>query len=161
MSRLHELAGEAARDAMARGFAPVTWEILPGRVMMIVTELDELRHAEDVGPELADVVIRTVGLLHVLFPGWRLLKSPPLEDVGRRGRLSLEAELWPVIHFCTECVHAWRRGEVDRVGKALEWIVWECYRLAHVLSVDLMREVEAKVAINRTRPYRHGALEAL
>lgn len=168
---LRLLASESAEIAVVNGFDPVTWEILPGRIMMIITELDEMVGSafDQAGKELADVLIRSIGLLHVLFPTWTVrLYTPDSSELGRLrrstpddGKPELERELWWSVHHCSVCVKAWQRGDSTRVRRSLELIVYECFRLATMLSIDLMSETERKVEFNRTRPHRHGAVKGL
>jgi len=161
--RLRLLASESAEIAVVNGFDPVTWEILPSRMMMIITELDEMVGSafDQAGKELADVLIRSIGLMHVLFPSWTFRPYLPSELPTRVGKVELERELWWSVHHCSVCVKAWQRSDKVRVRRSLELIVYECFRLATMLNVDLMSETERKVEFNRTRPHRHGAVEGL
>jgi len=153
-------AKRSAETALAKGFTPVTWDIIPARLMMVITELDEITRVDaNVGQELADVTIRTIGMLHVLFPGWTLrVQHGPWRP---RSMTTIETELWGIVRFSTHAVEAWRKGDSMRVKLNLELIVSECFRLSHVFRVKLGDEVVKKMNANDLRPHLHGAKEAL
>lgn len=160
---LHDLARRAVEEATRRGFHPVEWRTMPTKTMWIVTELDELLQAAqgdgDMASELADVALRTMGILHVLYPGWEVdgefdLAAEPIDT-------SLEVLLWPCVRYASRAAQAWRKGEHTLVQCNLQCLLTEVFRLASRLGFQLLAEMERKLVVNSKRPHLHGTVEAL
>lgn len=163
MEVLHDLAALAVQIASRLGFTPVEWKTLPTKVMWVVTELDELVEAVtqpgDVPSELADIALRTMGILHVLFPDWSVV----IEDKPRRQNYKPEIEVvvWPSVRCAARATQAWRKGKRDLVKVHLQSLVVEVFDLSSRLGFDLIEAMERKLETNSRRPHLHGTVEAL
>jgi len=159
---VRKLVRKAIDNAIAKQFAPTTWELVPGRLMMAITELEEIVTADHGhGAELADLTIRLASILEALYPHtWRLHAYPGrYHDPSTFG--SIEREVWLVIRHASRAVKAWSRGFSIEVEAELERSVSYCFRLADLLRVNLPLEMESKINADAEREPRHGAVESL
>lgn len=149
------------------------WASVPEKIALIHSEISEALECaregqmgttlrEDGKPEgfpseLADVVIRCYDLMGVL--GGRLLSfglvmESPVATPTPGDALAM-------LHALTSHVYAVRFGTEDyprevEVPRGLTRLVGAVEQVAEDMGIDLLREVEAKMAYNRTRPSRHG-----
>lgn len=160
--RLRELAREAVKVAAATGFVQATWQTLPIKVLWVVTEINEVHDVhyepEKCRQEIADVALRTMGILHTVFPGWRL-REVHLSMVVRATRWA--DRLWPMIDDAARAGQAWRKGNEKSVELRLCNLLGKCFDLANEHRFDLVLEMERTLDRNRDRPYLHGTLEPL
>lgn len=159
---VRSLAETARRNAERKGFDVRTWENLPGSLLFVVGELDEItRSTTGYASELADTAIRTLTIMQTVFPDWRLRQRVGEEPWSPHLATLLECDLWPVVRWVSIAGQAWRHQDRDKVCRCLENVIAECFRLAGVFRVDLVVEIERKLAVNEARPHLHGSVETL
>lgn len=69
----------------------------------------------------------------------------------------LEA-LMLIVSEAGECCEAYRKQEKERVAEEMADIVIRALDLAEGFDIDIEKEVLAKMAYNKTRPYKHGKI---
>lgn len=142
-----------------------TYDNVPTKVMMAVTELDEgVQGVKGTGPdpleiEIADTVIRLLSILEGVWPGQWVLRHGCSPQKGQRFR-DIEVLLWPILGFLCRAVESWRFDKREDVQASLECAIAECRSLARLLGFDLFRAMEAKVALNAARGHWHGKAKA-
>ena len=161
---LHELAKYVDDINTLNGFDKPTWENLPVKVMMVVTEVDELENSLNYHPkseaakELADVAIRLMSLLHSVWGDkWELRQR----NFGSFAFQHVPAVvLWPLLKLLCSSVELWRnddrRGTEYSLGKALS----EVFGLAKYWKFDLEKEIKLKADFNKERGYLHGKVRS-
>lgn len=160
----HGLASSCTQIAAANGFNPPSWENLPIKLMLVVTELNEARayvHGLDSDPlrvELADATIRVLSALNGVWGAdWvcRIPGQPSTNDLLQRFQ-PIEVILWkPLARIC-QAVETWRRDNRPDTCGHLEFALRELWCAAAVVGVDLQKAVIDKCKENRLRPYLHG-----
>jgi hypothetical protein len=156
MSRgIKERAEEISQIALDHGWDAPTWDNFLAKLMLIMTEVQEAEDAQHDHPafmlELADVVIRTLDVVHTLdVEPTRAARKKPLPVfnesnvlLGTRRYLSRAAE--------------WYRRGLDEEALCDLWEAIagiECWCTAN--CYDLWDAVDKKIAVNRTRPRLHG-----
>lgn len=160
---LHELAAEIHKVNRANGFDDPTWENLPTKLMLVVTELDEAAQSvkgveyDPFPEELADVAIRTLDILTTLWPGdWcnRCAESPREPD--RYQVQCAERTLWPLVHLLCRATEYWRYNNFTDVKITLEFLIQNLFRVATLYAIDLEYEIRVKVGKNAQRGHLHG-----
>lgn len=146
------------------GFDPPTWENLPIKIMLTVTEVDEAidaikGHGDDsFAEELADIWIRVSGVLAGVWGNdW---------DVRYAGFLGIEQEMgpweapeafmWPVVSYCCKAVETWRHDDRVNTKMNLELALKRVYMNALRVGIMLETEVTKKLEKNRARKKFHG-----
>lgn len=179
MTSIPDLARRAHEASVAKGFDPPRWagdyvDAGPtklwketnylAKLMLVVTEIDEVVRAAGVtaiGEELADVVLRVLPLLHVCHePKWLV----DLDWLVRERKTPLSRVLRPhdyreagvLIRQCVQAAEAWRKDDASGAALVLHNLVLSTFFVADVYSVDLFAAIEAKMAKNAAREYRHG-----
>lgn len=152
----------------ANGFDDPSWENLPGKLAIALTELDELvdfvrGSGEDpLEEELADFAIRLLHVLEGLGEGWHVR-----DFVQRPGDLEglpfapVEVVLWPIVSYVCKAIEYWRHNNRTDAVIALELTFAETLRAASRLGVDLGAEVDRKNEKNAARPRLHGKARSL
>lgn len=172
-SQLLDLRAFAARvgaTAAAKGWDKPTWENLPGKLMLVVTEVDEAVQSATLDPdddlyrwdssELADIIIRTVDILYTIWPEWPLNRVH--EDRVRLplypaiSRMLPETRGWNFIKLLSSATEHWRLGNKPSVASHLELLLLDVYRLADCADINLDAALVAKADINDKRPPLHG-----
>lgn len=146
--RRAELISQIALD---RGWDAPTWDNFLAKLMLVVTEVQEAEDAiytkDAFLMELADVVIRTLDVLHTLDKGVRVRLAVPIDDSrllgGTRRRLCRAAEFY-------------RKGADDEALGDLWDVITEIDKWATETDHDLWSVVDKKIEINRSRPKLHG-----
>lgn len=173
----HQIASMVDAVATRSGFDPTTWENFPAKMMMAITELDELvdgvRGRQDDHPheELADTTIRILASAHTLSDGkWvsRLKTRFNNQDhwwdspvVGKRWLQPPEVEVWAIVSMLSKATETWRRGNRGEALQYLELAILECFRLADRIGFSLVQEILVKTSKNMKRPRLHGKVESV
>ena len=127
--------------------------------------LDEESNPVGVASELADVVIRVADMAE--FYGFTLTPDGTIGDESYAGLMNRQAMKhafhglvsfgdWITrLHFFAS--EAWQTEAMDvSVKDALRGLLVGVQLMASHYGIDLDAAIEAKMAYNRTRPYRHG-----
>ena len=145
---------------LANGFDPPTWENLPIKVMLVITEISEaIESAHSMGDdpmseELADIWIRISGILAALWGSeWAVRYG--------KGQMiyvfaPIEVLLWPIARHCCNAVECWRHEKRDDTRMELEFAIKQLAVLAYSLDIDLTTEIEMKMRKNSKRAKFHG-----
>lgn len=162
ISEQQKLAHECLQTALDKGFDPPTWENLPIKVMLVVTEVEEAINFvqeggnDPLGEELADIWIRVSGILSQLWGehGW----SARYHRVMDANHLyhPIEVHMWPIVKWCCRAVEAWRHDKKNDVQACLELALKETWQIAATLGIDIEVEIYAKLEKNRQRAHLHG-----
>jgi hypothetical protein len=162
---LHRLAKDAAIVASANGFDQPTWENLPIKVMLVVTEVVEAINAKDDAQlleEFADIALRTLAILECCFD-WAPSR---IEDRNCHYHTPtyryhpMESLLFQVLNMLAKSVEAWRREAQSDACLHLELALLALWRLADVLNFDLCNACLKKLERNRTREHLHGVVRS-
>lgn len=172
------LAARAHAASVEKGFDPPRWAdeygphgaYLPAnylaKMMLIVTELVELLDAPNetnAAEELADIVLRALPVLYNCAPADALeqlsrrvdTRKRPLPFGWQQKRENFNV-LGPAIRDCCVAAEAWRKDDVHAASEAVQRLVLYTFYHADAYDIDLVAAVEAKLAKNAARPYRHG-----
>lgn len=167
MDYIHELADKIRKVNADNGFDAPTWDNLPIKVMLIVTEIDEGHQAiykstaDTIQIELADMAIRVLDLLHGVWGVKWTTRKWPEDGFPTYGPLKpYEQVIWPTISFCCAAVEAWRKNDKKDTEIALTFALREIFVAAASMQINLFPEIEAKVAKNATRGHLHGKARA-
>lgn len=166
MTALHETAERAARIIAQNGFQPATWELLPTKIVMAMTEIDEAAYAQsddELAEELADVAIRILVMLQDVWGSdWsdrisgRAVKP---RSVAKDMRSFPEA-IFPTFSRLCSAVQHWRHERQKDTEQCLELALLDLWRLADQLLIDLDTAVDMKLNKNANRMHLHGARRA-
>lgn len=158
MIDVKKLAQENLDVVLANGFEPPTWENLPIKVMLVVTEVNEAISAckgldgDPLEEELADIWIRVSGILAALWgESWNIRITKKVTTYR-----PIEVQLWPIVSYCCQAVEAWRHDNKTDVQISLELALAETQSLAEALGFGLIAEVAKKLEKNRGRERFHG-----
>jgi hypothetical protein len=158
---LHKLAKECSEIAKQNGFDDPTWDTLPTKVMLVVTEIVEAIQAskpEELVEEFADIALRTLAILHCVWgDDW---STSRVEERRRHDHVltfqTRESLLFPVLNHLACAVDDWRHSRKVDAKIRLERALLELWRLADALKVDLYAACVAKCEKNKTRGHLHG-----
>ncbi len=164
---LWELTVACREIAASKGFDKTTWDNYPTKVMLVVTELDEVVTAQhsmcDMEEELADVGIRICTMLGDFecnpenYVGMREVGN---FVVASRNFESLHSTLWPILHMLTASIEAWRKGQTDTALHQLKHALKRTFEVAEQIGFDLMRAMHDKARKNAKRERLHGKLRS-
>lgn len=165
MMNLHETARSCAKIAREHGFDECTWENFPVKLMLVVSEIKEAVEAMEgmqghtnfeVGEELADVAIRTLQIVEILWPGWsaeRITKR----TVQQRTAFSIpQLMVWPMMKYAVEALESWRNEQRGDAQQCLELLLLELWRVSDRMHIDLEGFVQLKMDKNEKRPHLNG-----
>lgn len=143
----------------ANGFERPSFENLPIKVMLCVTELDEGvqftkgEGDEAVEIELADTAIRLLHILETLWPGeWTIRSNLQKPNPW----MCFESMVWPVVGALCSAVEAWRHDKPLDVKAYLEDALSLVVMIAATLGCGLTNEIKWKTEKNATRGHLHG-----
>lgn len=164
-TEVYEL-GKAALDIVAaNGFDPPTWENVPEKTMMVLTEVDELRDedydVEEFGYEIADVFIRLTGLLIGVFgEEWTgsviPINAPHSNCAPDIPSGHTDAYSLLMLSTCAKAVEAWRKGNREVTMMRLASALSVTIKLGELSHIDVARVVREKTAKNAKRGKFHG-----
>lgn len=145
----------------ANGWERPSKDNLPGKIMMVVTELWEAWEAtqhygyDPVHEEIADTSIRLLHILESLWPGeWVVRKSwVPRDPIHFT---PIERVLWPVLDCACAAVEHWRHARDTDTRAALELALMHSISIATRLGRDPEKDITEKVDRNAKRGYLHG-----
>lgn len=161
---IYDLAKSIRETNEKNGFDRPTWDNLPVKLMLVVTELDEgvgaIRGYSDdpLTEELADAAIR---ILDVLYSVWDTSWSDRASSVAVEAShglifVPLEVLLWDVLRYLSQAVEFWRHENQDDSRIALEMALREVFIVAGKIGCKLDVIIEWKNAKNATRGKLHG-----
>lgn len=165
---LKEMAEVIRETNRKNGFTRPSWDNLPIKVMMAVTELNEAMDAikgEGEDPlieELADTAIRVLDILESVWQhDWAdrtvaLLQTRLERNLFEPG----EVALWRPLRMLCTAVESWRYENQGDTRISLEIALREVFTLALSLGVDLGTVIQWKNEKNATRGIRHGKARA-
>lgn len=165
---LHALAKRVDDTSRNNGWDISTWENIPVKVMMTVTELDEAHDFVVGGPsdtadplpeELADTAIRLMSILYSVFgTGWHDRRQRRVEKRNKGLALfePVEVSLWRILKPMSKACEAWRHDNRDDTCGFLEQALKETFNLAARLGIDLDEEIIQKDIKNSKRGHLHG-----
>lgn len=189
VSQWHKYAVQCFELQTLKEWQHASWSTLPGKLMLLVSELDEFvkqvnKDAWEIDAvlgmrnkaclELTDALIRNLADIHAICgPGWAERLSvefmQPTSHVWRTK--SPEQLVWPVISQAVKALEYWRKGEDRDVQICLELTALEIVRvwrqfapLFHMPASqpkNLYDYLEGKIALNAARPVRHGKVRDL
>lgn len=161
----HEIAKTISEDVQAKGFEAVTEENVLGKLMLVVTELNEARefvHGMEDDPieeEIADVVIRILQALHDLYGiNWTVHR---FAVHCKHSFAPIEVMLWPILDNVCHAAEDWRKDDHLDVKYHLINAIAECFRFSERLGFDLEDAIQQKMEKNRGRPPLHGKKRSL
>lgn len=182
MPTLANLAKRVVETSIKKGFDLPRWGSDPeeddpfprlgassnylAKLMLVVTEIDEAvdsaPHRDEFAEELADVAIRTLGILSACHAkSWAATRIENRSMSGlQKGRPVVwdrpEVVLWAITKYVVRAAECWRTDDRKDAGVALELALLETFRIADRCGIDLMAAIEAKDAKNQTREHQHG-----
>lgn len=167
-AELKDLARDIRETNHQNGFNLPTWDNLPIKVMMAVTELNEGMDAirgdgeDPLLEELADTAVRILDILYSIWGDDWADRTTDLMDVRPERNLfeAGEVALWRPLRMLCMAVEAWRHEHRVDVRIGLEIALKEVFSLGLTLGVDLRRVIEWKNAKNAGRGMRHGKARA-
>ncbi len=165
MTPLQETAKDVDDIAKANGFDPPTWENIPIKLMLVVTELDEARDAvhgvgnDPLAEELADVAIRLLSILHSVWEDKWQDRVTGRSPRACNGFQTVETLLWPILDHVCKAVEAWRHDKKRDTMQRVELALLETFRLADLLYIRLHEEILLKTDKNAERPHLHGKVQ--
>jgi hypothetical protein len=172
------LLREAHKIARSKGWwdgvdAPEqVWASVPEKIALIHSEISEALECaregqmvttlrEDGKPEgfpseLADVVIRCYDLMGALGEEFYKPWTEPTDSEIKFP--SVGAALADLHGEVSDVYTEWwlSAGRPTGVSGGMTSVIMSTEQIANGMGIDLLREVEAKMAYNRTRPSRHG-----
>jgi|GEM_PF-3860237 len=164
---LHDIAQRIRVINKANGFDAPSWQNLPTKMMMVVTELNEARTAicgleqDPLAEELADTAIRLLDILGTIWPGdWA--ERWPTRDRSTEGLASnpcfqqIEVLLWKPLEYISMAVEAWRYEKQNDTRVSIELALSETFSLAFRLGFNMRFEIERKLKRNSQRGHLHG-----
>lgn len=162
-ARVKVIARDIVAITLANGFTPNTWELIPARCMLVVTELDEMIEAEpkDAPAELADVALRLLNILESVFPAWTLTSDRVFHPFANGPFKSNPDVAWPTVKLLCKAIRQWRQGDRGNTQTMLELALGACFHHSHVVNIDLLQAMEEKVRVVKGRPRLHGHVEPL
>jgi len=164
-----ELASAAYEVALSKGFSPATWENFPVKMLLALTEADELRDEVrqndqlEAQREIADIYIRVSGMLLGIFGN--------LDPVGLMDELTtpvstrdwiriepVDADYFALslLKVGSAATEMWRKNDRDNCHGFLSNMLTLVNVFATARGMDLQEVVMLKTAINAKRPYLHG-----
>jgi len=172
---LRAFAIRVGATAAAKGWDQPTWENLPGKLMLVVTEVDEAvesaeapanqdydRHFQRTyrwdPSELADIIIRTIDILNTLWPeAWdtALLSHHELQRPFAYTQPPTGIG-WSFVRTLSGAMEYWRHSDREMVRKRLQDVVMLARYVALAQGTDLDAALVAKADINDKRPPLHG-----
>ena len=169
MGQLHTTAEHVDGIAKDNGFDPPTWENLPVKLMLVVTEMDEARDAvhgvgnDPLDEELADIAIRLLSILHSIWGNEWMDRVEGRKSRTARGHTTpyqtMETLMWPIMGHVCKAVEAWRHDNRRDTQQRVELALLETFRLADVLYIQLFEEIVNKSGKNEKRPHLHGKVQ--
>jgi NTP pyrophosphatase (non-canonical NTP hydrolase) len=161
---LHEMAALTADIAEGNGFAAPTWDTLPMKLMLAITELREARDSEDraaLAEELADFALRTLAVLNRIWgDDWASSRIEGRQRTTGSFFYPIEVLLFPMISHLCFAVEDWRKERRVDAKIRIELALLELWRLADRLGIDLETELMKKCEKNRGRGHLHGKVRA-
>jgi hypothetical protein len=162
----HEAAKRIDEVNRANGWEAPTFDSIPVKVMLTITELHEAEQGvtgegkDPLPEELADTAIRLIHILESVWPGsWAMRNQWSPLHPSRRFE-PIERLLWPIVAKSCVAVEAWRHDNEADTRIALELALAEVVKLARLLGVALLSEVAAKTEKNAKRGHLHGKARA-
>lgn len=165
----HELAEWIRRVNQSNGFDAPTWDTLPTKLMLVVTELNEARDdvrgsgKDPLAEELADTAIRLLDILGAIWSGrwsFRGVTAVELNALGNPLFRSIEEVLWKPLSYVCVAVESWRHEKRDDTRIAIELALRETYAVAVAIGANMGDEIERKVKRNMERGRLHGKKRA-
>lgn len=166
---LHELAAWIRGVNEANGFDAPTWDTLPVKLMLVVTELNEARDgvrgtgADPLAEELADTAVRLIDILQAVWSGdWtpRGFTDAEQKLVGNPLFRPIEELLWKPLGYVCMAAESWRYNNRDDTRIAIELALRETFALGAAAGYVMFDQVCAKVKRNEQRGYLHGKARA-
>lgn len=166
---LHDWAKKVAEVSASKGFVLATWETLPMKLMLMVTEVQEAIDAapgrrEDFAMELADIAIRMLESLDSIWRGqWsagRVTRRQRIDDTSGLVWRSPPETFAPVLRMLVLACEAWRKDNRPDAMNALEIALVYVFRVADATNINLMEAIAEKTARNELRPHLHGKAKA-
>lgn len=167
------------------GWEAPTWEKLPTKLMLIVTEADEAMQGhkgvgkDPVEEEIADIWIRTADVIVSLkqdtttsfAQSWeprvdlvalvKTIRTTSADLAPPKGTQdAFEVTMWPFISLMTKAMESWRDDQKRAVDIFLEDTLYECHTIALERGHDLIPSVARKLLKNRKRARLHGRARA-
>jgi len=159
------------------GWEAPTWEKLPTKLMLIVTEADEAVQGhkgvgkDPVEEEIADVWIRTADIVVSFRPDWeprtdlvalvKTIRTTSAELTPPKSvHDAFEVTVWPFISLMTKAMESWRDDKKPAVDVFLEDTLYECHTIALERGHDLIPSIAKKLLKNRKRARLHGRARA-
>lgn len=183
----HKLAKYVDDINTLNGFDKPTWDNLPVKVMMVITELDELETAYtgahsvvwqrdpeiytgrevdvdvakigNMDEEIADVSIRLLSLLHSVWGDSWPRPTRSWQNWGN-GMGDGPKLLWPIVHLLSEGVEFWRYDNRKKTKLCLSKALSKAWSLADSWGFDLKKLVQKKADINKERGHLHGKVRS-
>lgn len=160
----HEKAKECNAIAAANGFDLPTWDNLPIKLMLVVTELHEAADGArgsfdnfNLPEELADIAIRLLSILHSLFSSKWEAEYDYSDEQQREYKFdSLEHNLFHISRSLAEAVENWRSNDVEMTKFWLEVSLQQVRTLARAYDYNLILSIDIKCEKNKTRQKLHG-----
>lgn len=167
----NDVGAESSRIALVNGYDVTTWENVPAKLMFVVGELvteagaavrnnsgpSSASRLDDLGEELADVVIRLASILHDLWPDIWLDRSKDMGIIKHRCPwVAFQVAAWQILDYLGQAAEAWRHDKKSEVLGWLENAIAGTIQLAHDASINIEDEVRKKCARNLARPHLHG-----
>ncbi len=142
-------------------FNPARMEVLPCRLMCIISELEEFEDASSTQhehEELADVAIYLITMLHDLYEG----EDWPARHIGLlpNPHESKSVLTRPIRRYVVKAMQYWRKVQSPLrkrdVCISMELALFETVRLARCMGFDLRGAIVEKLAILDKRSVRNG-----
>ena len=155
----HQMVYEIVPEKLTLVHSEISEALEDLRVGKMETTLNEKGKPEGFYSELADVVIRIYDLLGAcdLEP----LGSDVINDLDRERCMAKPSVALAFLHdVVSRAPRSWVMDQEDFRGGLfphhLSRVVWMAEEICRKAGIDLTSEVQAKMAYNQTRSYRHG-----
>jgi hypothetical protein len=164
VSSWNDLAHEISEWRESKGFVcPNTIEgeggnQMLGKLMLVVSEISEMHEEKDrdaFGIELADAVIRILDILGTCgCDVERCLHENPYER--ERPWSARDHESMLAVNAVSRAAEAVRIGDFPSFAGNLAHCVNILCKLGAFYNIDVFERIDAKMTVNRARPYLHG-----
>jgi hypothetical protein len=160
-----ELAKESRIVIDANGFSKPTLKNILEKLMLTITEVKECKDnlidgsGDPYTEELADIALRIMDILESIWPDdWYLDECSIINELFPVYRCP-ESYMFPIIDDLSAVAELCRYNDEEKIKmsliETLETVINTSYAIPGD-TIDLIKEIQSKIAKNRKRGYLHG-----